>query len=186
MIEDKIEYTKLNVRWKIYELFRHLLFLNFSNFFEWTVADNGKSTNLIWVTRHLLRMLSHHFKTIVHLVFFFNFYIFNFARQLFITGISKACRLTGFPFECAHHYRVSNPDPNVHIIIHRLYDDFQHWNILYLHHNKVSVLPHDCQQTTKNCQTQSSLKRVENHVEELINYYDANTTFDSCWKTCSK
>ena len=34
---------------------------------------------------------------------------------------------------------------------------------------------HDFQHTTTmNCQTQSSLSRVENHAEEIKNYYDGN------------
>ena len=43
--------------------------------------------------------------------------------------------------------------------------------MVYLHHNQISVLP-DFQHITKICQTQSSLKRVENHVEELNHYCD--------------
>ena len=56
-----------------------------------------------------------------------------------------------------------------------IYRVFNSSHTLYWHHNKVSVLTHDFQHITKNCQTQYSLRCVENHVEELINYCDANT-----------
>ena len=59
-------------------------------------------------------------------------------------------------------------------------------HILYWHHYKISVLTHDFQHITSNCQTQSCLRRVENHVEELKLYCDANTTFDCFWKTSSR
>ena len=45
---------------------------------------------------------------------------------------------------------------------------------------KFSILTHNFQHITKNCQTQPSLRRDENHVEERKHNCDANTTFDSC------
>ena len=53
---------------------------------------------------------------------------------------------------------------------------FNSCHILYWHHNKISVLSHDVRHNPKNSLTQSSLSSVENHVEELNNYCDENTT----------
>ena len=52
--------------------------------------------------------------------------------------------------------------------------------------NKIAILTHDFQHITDNCQTQSSLIRVENHVKELKYYCDANAIFGSCWKASRK
>ena len=71
-------------------------------------------------------------------------------------------------FECAHIF--SSPA--------RCFPTAVKWCVLHQH--KILVPTHDFQHTTKNVQTQSSLRRVENHVEELKHYCDANTTFDSC------
>ena len=56
-------------------------------------------------------------------------------------------------------------------------------NVLQPHN--ISVLPHDFQHIAKNYQSQSSLIRVENHVEELINVCDVNTTFYTWLKNIS-
>ena len=49
---------------------------------------------------------------------------------------------------------------------------FNSCHTLYSHENKVSVPTNDFQQITKNCQTESNMKRVENHIENLKNYYN--------------
>ena len=55
--------------------------------------------------------------------------------------------------------------------------------MMHLLHNDISVFTHDFKHITKNCQTQSSLSRVENHGEEIKNYYDGNEISDWCGST---
>ena len=50
--------------------------------------------------------------------------------------------------------------------------------MMYLLQNEISVFAHDFQHITKNCQTQSSLRRVENHTEEIKNYFYGNEMSD--------
>ena len=50
--------------------------------------------------------------------------------------------------------------------------------MVYLFQNEISVFIHDFQLITKNCQTQSSLMRVENHADEIENYFDGNEMSD--------
>ena len=52
--------------------------------------------------------------------------------------------------------------------------------MVYLIHNKYSILTHDFQQITKNCQTQFSLSHVENHAEEFTNDCVGNKMSDWC------
>ena len=49
-----------------------------------------------------------------------------------------------------------------------------------------SVFTHDFQHITNNCPTQSILRCVENYVQELKYYCEANAIFESCWKTSRK
>ena len=49
-----------------------------------------------------------------------------------------------------------------------------------LFQNEISVSIHDFQHTTKNCQTQSSLSRVENHTVEIKNYFNGYEMSDPC------
>ena len=55
--------------------------------------------------------------------------------------------------------------------------------MFYLLQNEMSVSTHDFQLFSKHCQTQYSLSRVENHAEEIKNYYDGNEMSDRCWVT---
>ena len=52
--------------------------------------------------------------------------------------------------------------------------------MVHLFQNKISISTHDFQHITKNCQFQSSLRRVENHAVEIENYYDGNEMSDRC------
>ena len=54
---------------------------------------------------------------------------------------------------------------------------------LYLLHNELSIFTLDFQHITKNCQTQSSLIRVDNHAVEIKNYYDGYEMSDRCGTT---
>ena len=60
---------------------------------------------------------------------------------------------------------------------------FNSCQMVYLLQNEISLSTHDFQHITKNCQTQSSLSRVENHVEEIKNYCDGNEMSDWCGLT---
>ena len=51
---------------------------------------------------------------------------------------------------------------------------FNRCQIFYLLQNEIS----DFQHKTKNCHTQSSLIRVENHADEIQNYVDGNEMSD--------
>ena len=55
---------------------------------------------------------------------------------------------------------------------------FNSCQMVYLLHTKISFVTHDFQHTTKNCETQFSSKRVENHAEEVKNYDDLNEISD--------
>ena len=46
--------------------------------------------------------------------------------------------------------------------------------MVYLYQNDISVLTHGFQYITNISQTQSNLRCVENHAEEIKNYYDGN------------
>ena len=59
---------------------------------------------------------------------------------------------------------------------------FNSCQMVYLLQNKISVSTQDIQHISKNCQTQSSLSRVENHVEEIKHYCDGNEMSD-CFDT---
>ena len=71
----------------------------------------------------------------------------------------------------------------MHIIIHRIQDVFYSFRILYLLQYESSVSTHDFQHKTKNCQTQCSLSRVENHEEVTKNHFDENEMSDLCGMT---
>ena len=47
---------------------------------------------------------------------------------------------------------------------------FNSCQMVYLHHDNISVFTHDFQHTTKNCPTHSSLRRAENYVQEPKHY----------------
>ena len=49
--------------------------------------------------------------------------------------------------------------------------------MVYLFQNEISV-QHMILNTSKNCQTQSTLSGVEINVEEIKNYYDGNEILD--------
>ena len=55
--------------------------------------------------------------------------------------------------------------------------------MVYLFQNEIAVSTHDFQHVTKNCQTQSSLSRVENHAVEIKNYVDGYEMSDRCGTT---
>ena len=55
--------------------------------------------------------------------------------------------------------------------------------MIYLLQNEVLVLTHDFEHIKKNCQTQSSLRCVENHADEIKNYFDENEMSDWCGLT---
>ena len=55
---------------------------------------------------------------------------------------------------------------------------FNSCQIMHLHTNEISVFTHDFQHIPKNCQTHSSLKRVENHTEEIKNDDEGNEKSD--------
>lgn len=63
---------------------------------------------------------------------------------------------------------------------------FNSCHIVYKHHNKRSVLTHDFELITKNYQTKSSLRSVENLMEEQKHYCDANITISQLLKHISQ
>ena len=72
-------------------------------------------------------------------------------------------------FESAHHYLLS------------IQDVFQQLSAVCFK-MKFHFL-HMILDTTNNCQTQSSLWRVENHADEIKNYFDGNEMSDWCGLT---
>ena len=64
---------------------------------------------------------------------------------------------------------------------------FNSCQVVYLSLNEISVSTHDFQHIANNCQTQSNLRHVENHAEEIKNYDDGNEISDWCGlTTCTR
>ena len=78
--------------------------------------------------------------------------------------------VSGYNHQFASLAGFSKSLSNMHIIVHRGFSTTVKW--FFLRHNNISVLRRDFQQITNNCQTQSSLRRVENHADEIKNYDD--------------
>ena len=87
------------------------------------------------------------------------------------TTNTQLYRVFQVSFECKHcysPYRKCFSTPLKRFICFKMKFQFQHMVFQHI---------------TKNCQTQSSLRRVENHAVDFKNYYDGNEMSDRCGTT---